>query len=111
MVTVRAICVGAKRSVLEVEALVVLHGVEMALESGITSFMVESDSATAVNLDIIFKFDNVSFIDINFIPRTANSVAHGLVKFALQVSGNLVWMEDVLSSIALLVSENARFLL
>ncbi|KAL5837320.1 hypothetical protein ACOSQ3_014489 [Xanthoceras sorbifolium] len=90
MVTVGAICVGAKRSVLEVEALAVLHGVEMALESSITSFMVESDSATAVNL-------------------TANSVAHGLVKFVLQVSGNLVWMKDVLSSIALLVSEDARF--
>ncbi|KAL5767765.1 hypothetical protein ACOSQ2_014548 [Xanthoceras sorbifolium] len=41
---------GAKRSVLEVEALAVLRGVEMALESGITSFMVESDSATTVNL-------------------------------------------------------------
>ncbi|KAH7571631.1 hypothetical protein JRO89_XS04G0105300 [Xanthoceras sorbifolium] len=116
---------GAKRSVLEVEALAVLRGVEMALESGITSFMVESDSATTVNLvrsrsvilsevglyieDIISKFDNVSFVDINFIPRTANSVAHGLAKFALQVSGNLVWMENVMSSIALLVLEDAHF--
>ncbi|KAH7544088.1 hypothetical protein JRO89_XS15G0102800 [Xanthoceras sorbifolium] len=98
--------------------------IEMALEYEITSFLVESDSAIVVNLvwsrsvilskvglyieDIISNFDNVSFVDINFVPRTANSVAHGAI-FTLQVSGNLVWMEDVPSSIASLVSEDAHF--
>ncbi|KAH7544087.1 hypothetical protein JRO89_XS15G0102700 [Xanthoceras sorbifolium] len=98
-----AVRVGAKLSVLEVEALVVLRGVEMALEFDITPFLLIHFE------DIIFKFDNVSFVDINFIPRTANSAVYGLTIFALQASGNLVWIEDVPSGIAPLISEDAHF--
>ncbi|KAH7575239.1 hypothetical protein JRO89_XS02G0068000 [Xanthoceras sorbifolium] len=95
----KAVSVGAKLLSLEAKALAILQRIEMALESDITPFVVEFDSAMVVNLvrsrsvvlfrvdlyieDIISKFDNLSFVDIIFIPRTANTVVHGLTKFAL----------------------------
>ncbi|KAL5789666.1 hypothetical protein ACOSQ2_004554 [Xanthoceras sorbifolium] len=91
---------------LEAEALIVLRGVELALETGIQPFIVESDSATVVNIMrsrtvvlggvgiyidcIISKFDCSSFFDIVFVPKSANMAAHGLAKLALKVIGKLV---------------------
>ncbi|KAL5790691.1 hypothetical protein ACOSQ2_005579 [Xanthoceras sorbifolium] len=111
-----AVSVGAKLLSLEAKALTILQRVKMALEfdSAMVVNLVQSRSVVLFGVDlyiedIISKFDNLSFVDIIFIPRTANTVAHGLAKFTLQVSGNLFLMKDVSSIIAPLVSEDALF--
>ncbi|KAL5760864.1 hypothetical protein ACOSP7_019369 [Xanthoceras sorbifolium] len=81
--------VDSNLSIVEAEALAILRGVELALDMGIKPFVVESDSAIVVNI--------------------ANMVAHSLAKLALKASGDLFWMEDIPSSIAPLVSKDARF--
>ncbi|KAL5852666.1 hypothetical protein ACOSQ3_007784 [Xanthoceras sorbifolium] len=92
-------------SVLEVKALAFLRGVELALEIDIQPFIVESDSATVVNI-----FDGSSFSNIVFVPRSANMAAHGLTKLALKVVGDLVWMEDVLSNFVTPFAKNVVLL-
>ncbi|KAL5804219.1 hypothetical protein ACOSQ3_031019 [Xanthoceras sorbifolium] len=92
------------------EALVILRGITLAVQTGLLPICVELDAEFVVNL-IMSKATPISEIgvvieeilllismhpvySVRFIPRLANRIAHGLAKFGLSAVGEFVWLED-----------------
>ncbi|KAK1588286.1 hypothetical protein Q3G72_021713 [Acer saccharum] len=101
------------------EALAILRGLHLALENGLFPTSLESDALVVVDMigstvppsseigviihDILVFFWNSHFLAINFVPRLANKVAHGLAKLALNHVGEFVWLDDCPLSVESLV--------
>ncbi|KAL5771067.1 hypothetical protein ACOSP7_015221 [Xanthoceras sorbifolium] len=91
------------------EAVAILNGLQLAINSGFTHIIDESDAFNVVNfitqacplkyevgliiLDILSLSSraNVSF---SFVPRSANSVAHALARYSFCICNVLIWLED-----------------
>ncbi|KAL5750380.1 hypothetical protein ACOSP7_024983 [Xanthoceras sorbifolium] len=92
------------------EALAILRGITLAVETGLLLVCVESDTEFVVNLitskaapiseigvvieEILLLISMHPVYSVRFIPRLANWVAHWLAKFGLSVVGEFVWLED-----------------
>ncbi|KAL5817062.1 hypothetical protein ACOSQ3_025440 [Xanthoceras sorbifolium] len=92
------------------EALAILRGITLAVETGLLLVCVESDTKFVVNLitskaapiseigvvieEILLLISMHPVYSVRFIPRLANWVAHWLAKFGLSVVGEFVWLED-----------------
>ncbi|KAK0601310.1 hypothetical protein LWI29_023054 [Acer saccharum] len=88
------------------EAVAVLRGLRLALESGLYPALLESDALSVVKMinervipcadigivlhDILVELGNPCFISVSFVPRLANCVAHNLAKLALGSEGEFV---------------------
>ncbi|KAL5767563.1 hypothetical protein ACOSQ2_014346 [Xanthoceras sorbifolium] len=106
------------------EALAILRGVQLALDSSFNPFCIESDAASVVHLissrtnsfadiglvvdDIILFLDRLPDFSIFAIRRSVNKVAHKLARFALGLVSYSIWLEDFPSCIASLVSDDIR---
>ncbi|KAL5745280.1 hypothetical protein ACOSP7_026426 [Xanthoceras sorbifolium] len=92
------------------EALAILCGINLVIETGLLPVCVESDAEFVVNL-ISSKAALISEIGVvieeilhllamhlvssaRFIPKVANQVAHQLAKFDLSFVNEFVWLED-----------------
>ncbi|KAK2662898.1 hypothetical protein Ddye_001472 [Dipteronia dyeriana] len=105
------------------EALVVLHGIRFALNSGLLPFLVESDALNVVNLIrfgcspdvdvgiVVRKILEVrnAFLDplIFFASRKSNLVAHSLAKMVLSIEEDLFWLMSIPPYLELLVMGDA----
>ncbi|KAL5823166.1 hypothetical protein ACOSQ4_021066 [Xanthoceras sorbifolium] len=92
------------------EALAICHGLQMALESGFTSLLVESDALGVINAinshvvgssdlglilsDIFLLASSITASSFSFIPRLANKVADALAKAGLLAVLDLYWVES-----------------
>ncbi|KAK3189239.1 hypothetical protein Dsin_028800 [Dipteronia sinensis] len=91
------------------EALAILEGLQLAISLGFLPAILESDALVGVQaickkeapcsevgivVNDILLFLSQVFISVNFVPRLANKVSHGLAKLALSYEGEFVWFED-----------------
>ncbi|TXG73320.1 hypothetical protein EZV62_001899 [Acer yangbiense] len=92
------------------EAIGILHGINLAMETCLLPLVVESDAQHVVNLinsDISVSSDigliiydirdcmrRVGIESISFVPMTTNVVAHNLAKYALLNIGSQLWLES-----------------
>ncbi|KAL5836891.1 hypothetical protein ACOSQ3_014060 [Xanthoceras sorbifolium] len=92
------------------EATALLHGLQFMATAGWTVRIVESDClvlVNALNSSSLLLFEiGIMLNDIwgllasspgscvQFVPRQANLVAHGLAKFACTLSSNMLWLDD-----------------
>ncbi|KAL5808335.1 hypothetical protein ACOSQ3_029026 [Xanthoceras sorbifolium] len=97
-------------SVMVAEALVVLKGLQFALDSGLLLAILETGSLaviTAINnpsaylskvglviVDIVDLLSSYPGSKVQFVPRSANSVAHTLARFTLSLDRDYFWLED-----------------
>ncbi|KAK2638398.1 hypothetical protein Ddye_026193 [Dipteronia dyeriana] len=88
------------------EATAILHGIQLAIDSGLYPIMVESETAVVVDWinggDTLYSEIGVIISDIKnllqltqctavaFIPRSANQVAHCLAKYDLSCNEDMV---------------------
>ncbi|KAK2635163.1 hypothetical protein Ddye_029955 [Dipteronia dyeriana] len=88
----------------------VLYGINLASDTGLQPFMVESDALGVVNLvnagspsladigivigDIFTRLKEVAHGSTAFAPKKANYVVHTLSKLALKSDRDQIWMED-----------------
>ena len=103
--------VKATVSPLVAEAMAVLCGIHLALDSGLCPFQVETDSLSVVNLvikgcpplgdvgtvigDILALLDTLPACSVIFAPRKANVVAHCLARLALSSDFDVFWSDFV----------------
>ncbi|TXG60126.1 hypothetical protein EZV62_014699 [Acer yangbiense] len=69
-----------------VEAMAILAGLPLALDTGLVPASMDSDALA-----------NPCFSSINFVSRLANKVVHGLAKLALDYKGKFVWLKTISS--------------
>ena len=98
-------------TVLEVEALAVRRGLELAVEMGFRNIVLESDSQILITAlregsyslssfdhivqDIKFIASYLSSINYTHVRRQCNALAHSLPRRAKLVSQCQIWMENV----------------
>ncbi|KAL5743416.1 hypothetical protein ACOSQ2_026532 [Xanthoceras sorbifolium] len=101
------------------ETLAIRRGMQLALETGFSPLLLESDCLGAINAvkarsvlcsdmglvlaDIFSLSSNLNVVSFSFIPREENKVADSLAKFALGLSSDLFWLESCLPCVELLV--------
>ncbi|KAL5842155.1 hypothetical protein ACOSQ3_012758 [Xanthoceras sorbifolium] len=102
------------------EAMALLRGVQFVLEYGFLPFCCESDAASIVkqissrvssSSDVGLVVDDILSLIRPYLECSvlwANSVAHGLTKFALKLVSDCVLFDDVPSSVACLISKDIR---
>ncbi|KAL5746292.1 hypothetical protein ACOSP7_027438 [Xanthoceras sorbifolium] len=92
------------------EAAAILHGVHLAIQSGYSYIVVESNSLNVISylrlrsppisevgliiLDILSLCSSIEVV-FQFAPRGANSVVHCLAQFSFNVVDVVVWREVV----------------
>ncbi|KAK3182792.1 hypothetical protein Dsin_030078 [Dipteronia sinensis] len=92
------------------EAIAIYSGVELACETGLVPFEIESDAAVVVDWineakvfesevgtiidDIRFLMQRLNTCNVKFVFRKANYVAHFLAKLALSICEDQVWLEE-----------------
>ncbi|KAL5779815.1 hypothetical protein ACOSQ2_010552 [Xanthoceras sorbifolium] len=97
-------------SVIIAEALAVLKGLQIALDLGLHPPILETDSlvvATAINNPSVYSskvglviFDIVDLLGrcpgskVLYVPRSANMVAHTLVRLALSLDRDYFWLDN-----------------
>ncbi|KAL5810785.1 hypothetical protein ACOSQ4_027353 [Xanthoceras sorbifolium] len=107
-------------SVVVGEAQAMFEGILFASNRGFRPLLVESDCLNVVNLcnsniSFLCEIDNIvkdiklaigwfEVLSIGFIPRVSNSVAHGIVKWALGFNRSTIWSCNFLSWLVNLVS-------
>ena len=110
---------------IEVEEKAMEEAVSFAWEMGIQDCLFESDSLTVVNsmlrlteppssianiitgsLSQLYKFRDVNF---SHVVRSGNKTAHTLAQFAIGVSDQNAWVEEILGCIESLVSQDVMF--
>ena len=110
---------------IEVEAKAMEEAVSFAWEMGIRDCLFESDSLTVVNcmlrtydppssitniitgsLSQLYKFRDVHF---SHVVRSGNMTAHTLAQFAVGVSDQIAWVEEIPDCIERLVSQDVLF--
>ena len=95
----------------EVEALAAAKAVSFAAELGITKAVLEGDSLTIMKAlsndnmslatfglilnDVKFSAENFDQLHYSHVKRECNTLAHCLARHAFDISGFLVWMEDI----------------
>ncbi|KAK2642392.1 hypothetical protein Ddye_024155 [Dipteronia dyeriana] len=106
------------------EAMTILRGLQLALDTGLSPCRIDSDAEVIVNWinigvvifskvgsvidDIRLLLDQVLCVSFNFVPRTANQVAHMLAKNGLACDENLFWLEEFPSCVGSLVLTECR---
>ena len=99
----------------------VLFGIQVACQAKCDPIIIESYSLEVVELSLQRKSNmaeicwaveeiqaclrNQSIASIQFVPRNCNLVAHSLAKVALDFESPVVWLEDFLVQIMLLLSK------
>ncbi|KAK3229180.1 hypothetical protein Dsin_001061 [Dipteronia sinensis] len=92
------------------EAMAILEGIHLVVNSGLLPVSLESNALSVVQViskkeapssevgvvvnDILRLLCQVDIVSVNFVPRLAISVAHGLARLALSHAGQLIWLED-----------------
>ncbi|KAL5747907.1 hypothetical protein ACOSQ2_025204 [Xanthoceras sorbifolium] len=85
---------GVGFSVLVVEIMAILKGLQFAVESGLVPVVLKSDSSlavSAINGDTVFLSELLRSIPssaVRFVPRSANMAAHYLARFALRLDSD-----------------------
>ncbi|KAL5863518.1 hypothetical protein ACOSQ3_001032 [Xanthoceras sorbifolium] len=113
----------ANFSPLMAEAIAVRRGLQLAIEFGLSSFLVESDALGVINViswnlvpcsdmgmvlfDIYCLANSLHVSSFSFVPRLANMVANALAKVALSILSDLFWIDSCPSDVELLVQEDA----
>ncbi|KAL5733291.1 hypothetical protein ACOSQ2_032983 [Xanthoceras sorbifolium] len=69
------------------EALAILHGLNLAIDTGLLPICVESDAEV-----ILVEMGDVE--SLAFVYWKANQVVHHLTKFGLTFINEFVWLED-----------------
>ncbi|KAK2634204.1 hypothetical protein Ddye_028996 [Dipteronia dyeriana] len=83
------------------EAMAILRGLRLAIETGLVLASLESDDLSVVKVmpsaevevvihDILCVLRNSNVTSVNFVPRLANNDAHSLAKLALDFEGEFV---------------------
>ncbi|KAL5750273.1 hypothetical protein ACOSP7_024876 [Xanthoceras sorbifolium] len=114
-----SVCVAAYFSPLLVEATTVLHGIRLAINSGSSPLLVESDALGVINvlkggvipcsdLELIVSDIFALCLSFNvacffFIPTAANRVADALTKAAVSFGSDWFWFDCFPPFIELLV--------
>ncbi|KAL5798473.1 hypothetical protein ACOSQ2_003293 [Xanthoceras sorbifolium] len=109
------------------ETLAILRGIQIVTDMGFSSVCVEFDAATIMKQlsskviscsdvgliveDILALVSCFSNFSISFVRWSANKVAHGLAKLTLSHHSDDVWVENVPSCGASLVSNDIRVIL
>ncbi|KAL5865620.1 hypothetical protein ACOSQ3_003134 [Xanthoceras sorbifolium] len=109
------------------ETLAILRGIQIVTDMGFSSVCVEFDAATIMKQlsskviscsdvgliveDILTLASCFSNFSISFVRWSANKVAHGLAKLTLSHHSDDVWVENVPSCGASLVSNDIRVIL
>ncbi|KAK3229836.1 hypothetical protein Dsin_001717 [Dipteronia sinensis] len=104
------------------EAVAMLRGITLAVDTGLVPTIVESDCLNLVRKvvdgvptdgdiglvvnDILHYFRNRAVSSVSYVPRKANKVAHSLVKMALAIAEDRFWLEEVPPSVELIVLED-----
>ncbi|KAL5804725.1 hypothetical protein ACOSQ3_031525 [Xanthoceras sorbifolium] len=99
----------------------ILCGIQLAIDMNFSHICVEFDVASIAQQlssgtsscynvrmvvdDILVLLDQFSIMSIR---RSANKADHGLAKFVLNLSSDLVWVKDFSSCVASLVSDDIR---
>ncbi|KAL5748652.1 hypothetical protein ACOSQ2_025949 [Xanthoceras sorbifolium] len=91
------------------EASAILIGLHLAIESGFSHLLVESDALNIIfylvqekpsNSEVglvvadILSFCSRAVVSFAFVPRCANSVAHSLARNSFSIDNVSIWMED-----------------
>ncbi|KAK2634134.1 hypothetical protein Ddye_028926 [Dipteronia dyeriana] len=98
----------ASYTLLVAEAVAVLHGINLAIDIGLTPFVIEKDVLVVVNSnqkasladigliigEVLIKLQSITGVSAMYVSRKANNVAHNLSKLALIVDNNQFWMEE-----------------
>ncbi|KAL5834011.1 hypothetical protein ACOSQ3_017685 [Xanthoceras sorbifolium] len=92
------------------EASAILNGFHLAIDSGFTHLLVESDALNVINFLIekkppnsevglvivdILAICNSAMVFFSFVPHCANSVAHELARNSFFIDDVSIWLEDV----------------
>ncbi|KAL5758416.1 hypothetical protein ACOSP7_021027 [Xanthoceras sorbifolium] len=104
------------------EAMAILHGVQLALDIRFSPICIEPDTASIVQLissrtnsfsDVGLVVDDILLL-LGHLPVFSvftgrrNKVAYGLAKLALGLISDSVWVDDYLSCVASLVSDDIQ---
>ncbi|KAK2633860.1 hypothetical protein Ddye_028652 [Dipteronia dyeriana] len=92
------------------EALATLEGCRLAINRNLMPAVLESDALVVVRAickrgaifskvgivmdDILLLLNRFDISFVNFVPRLANIVAHGLAKYDLSFEGEALWVRD-----------------
>ncbi|KAL5832280.1 hypothetical protein ACOSQ4_017634 [Xanthoceras sorbifolium] len=91
------------------EASAILNGLHLAIDSGFTHLLVESDALNVINFLIekkppnyevglvivdILAICNSVMVFFSFVPRCDNSVAHKLARNSFFIDDVSIWLED-----------------
>ncbi|KAL5800870.1 hypothetical protein ACOSQ3_032502 [Xanthoceras sorbifolium] len=91
------------------EASAILNGLHLAIDSGFTYLLVESNALNVINFLIekkppnsevglvivdILAICNSATVTFSFVPRCANSVAHELARNSFFIDDVCIWLED-----------------
>ncbi|KAL5798041.1 hypothetical protein ACOSQ2_002861 [Xanthoceras sorbifolium] len=91
------------------EAAAILNGLHLALQSGFSRLLVESDSSTVINyilrhdpprsevgliISDILTLCSTALVEFAFVPRCANCVAHQLARNSFSIEVVSIWLED-----------------
>ncbi|KAL5811377.1 hypothetical protein ACOSQ3_028113 [Xanthoceras sorbifolium] len=91
------------------EALAILNGIHLAIESGFNHLLVESDALNVINyiksrspplsevglvIADIFSICLHINVEFSFVPRCANSIAHLLARNSFSIVDVSIWLED-----------------
>ncbi|KAL5750327.1 hypothetical protein ACOSP7_024930 [Xanthoceras sorbifolium] len=95
---------GVGFSVLVVEIMAILKGLQFAVESGLVPVVLKSDSSLAVSAingdtvflsevgliihDVVELLRSIPSSAVRFVPRSANMAAHYLARFALRLDSD-----------------------
>ena len=94
----------------EAEIFACRRAVEFAVECGFAELILEGDNQALMDAlrtrqrrsswlghvlqDVLFLLDGLRWVQISFVKRSANNVAHGLAKWAKDLVEDIVWIED-----------------
>ncbi|KAL5825608.1 hypothetical protein ACOSQ3_021671 [Xanthoceras sorbifolium] len=118
-----SVSVAALFSPILAEATAVLHGIRLAIDTGFSPLLVESDALGVINvlrtgsipcsdlgliISDIFQFCRCSIVfSCSFIPRIANRVADSLAKAAISSVEDRFWFEVCPFIVELLVQDDS----
>ena len=94
----------------EAETFACRRAVEFAVECGFTELILEGDNQALMDAvctrqgrsswlghiiqDVLVLLDGLRWVQISFVKRSANTVAHGLARWAKDLVEDIVWIED-----------------